>query len=193
MSLDKYRKTTEETSSTPSSSESANPNKVRIKDRIGIFVFGLIFFSVGCAAFWFLGVKPFMIRQAAQSWPAVEAVVTHSGVKTNHDSDGNTYAFEVLYRYSYEGKQYESDKYKPSEVATSDYSGAARLKDRYRKGSNVTAYVNPDDPYYAIMNRETEGSDYFALFTLLFVLVGGGIMYAAFTVKELKTRRRSRY
>lgn len=192
MSLDKYRKvSSDETPAEPSASNSSNP--VTIKDRVGIFLFGFIFFAAGCAGLWFLGVKPYLIRQAAQDWPAVEAVVTSSSVDSHRSDDSTTYSFEVLYSYNFEGKQYKSDKYKPFNSSSSDYSAAARLHDKYPRGTTVTAYVNPEDPYYAIMNRKTEGSDYFALFTLIFVAVGGVIIYSAFTVTEIKKKSNGAY
>ena len=84
---------------------------------------------------------------------AVPAVVTQSleeYIKTSPDRPGR-YFYTFEYQYSYQGQEYVSDRY--------SYGGrdTAEAVCNYKTGDELTAYVNPENPAYAIVKRGISG------------------------------------
>ncbi|MGE0269428.1 MAG: DUF3592 domain-containing protein [Candidatus Omnitrophota bacterium] len=149
--------------------------------RIGAFLFGLPFFLVGVCVMIFFCVVPVVKSLNAAAWERVEAQVLKSEVKTNHDSDGNTYKPDVRFRYSYDGYTYESDKYSfISFVSTGSEKSVRRDVRSVPVGSRPMAYVNPKNPKEAVLSVRLS---WFYLFTFvfggIFALVGGLIVFGA--------------
>lgn len=147
--------------------------------RVGAFLFGLPFFLAGVCIMIFFCLVPVLKSLNAANWERVQAEVLKSEVKTNHDSDGNTYKPDVRFRYSYDGYTYESDKYSfISFVSTSSLKSVRRDVKSVPVGSRPMAYVNPKNPKEAVLSVRLS---WFYLFTFLFggvfALVGGVIVF----------------
>ncbi|MCA9394233.1 MAG: DUF3592 domain-containing protein [Candidatus Omnitrophica bacterium] len=150
---------------------------------LGGVLFGLPFFLAGMGIMIFMCIVPVVKSVLAMSWERIPATVTESQMKTNYDSDGNTYKAVIKFRYRYQGQEYESDSYDfISFVSTSDRKGVQRKLDAAPVGSEQSAYVNPGRPDEAVLSVRLS---WFYLFTFIFgaifAAVGGGIIFAMLT------------
>ncbi len=142
-----------------------------------MIVFGSIFLLVGLGTFWGLLVWPMLQAFSARNWPEAPCVILASAVKTNRDSDGDTYSPELRYRFPMDGKDLESTRYGFMKISGS-FQWAKEIVDRHPIGSNTVCYYNPQRPDQAVLNRNLGWSILFGLIPLIFVIVGGGIVYA---------------
>ncbi len=142
-----------------------------------MIVFGSIFLLVGLGTFWGLFVGPMLQAFSARNWPEAPCVILASEVKTNRDSDGDTYSPELRYRFPMDGKDLESTRYGFMKISGS-HRWAKEIIERYPVGSNTVCYYNPQRPDQAVLNRNLGWSILFGLIPLVFVIVGGGIVFA---------------
>jgi hypothetical protein len=98
------------------------------------------------------------------TWQPVTARVLTTDIKTVRGDKGSSYAPVVTYQYSFKGAQYASDGVLPITLSAS-HRWAENLRDRFRPGDIVTAYVNPNRPSKAYLVRKI------SLLPLLFVVV----------------------
>ncbi|HVH68334.1 MAG TPA: DUF3592 domain-containing protein [Gemmatimonadales bacterium] len=96
------------------------------------------------------------------TWQPVDARVLSTDIKAVRGDKGTTYAPVVRYQYSLDGVQYQSDRVLPLNMSAS-WTWATKLRDRFRPGAIVTAYVNPSRPASAFLVHEV------SLMPLLFV------------------------
>jgi hypothetical protein len=149
----------------------------RKSNRLGggclLLFFGL-FLAAGCAAFFFMFLRPVMQIAAARDWVERPCVIVSSKVGVHSDSDGSTYSVDIEYTYVVDGKQYKSDRYAFDVGSSSGRAGKQRVVDQYPAGSERTCYVDPRDPREAVLNRGFVPTLWFGLLPLVFVAVGGG-------------------
>lgn len=161
---------------------------------LGGVLFGLPFFLAGMGVMIFMCIVPMVKSVLAMNWERIPATVTESRMKTNYDSDGNTYKAIIKFRYRYQGREYESDSYDfISFVSTSDRKGVQRKLDAAPAGSDQTAYVNPGNPEEAVLSVRLSWFYLFGfLFGGIFAAVGGGIIFAMLTgYRPGKVRKRT--
>ena len=143
-------------------------------------VLGTLFFAV------FLGMGLVFVgaigRQVFQdattyTWPKVECVILESGVHENH---GSKWPYRVHAKFSYEwqGQAYTSEKVALQSRTFSDYSKAQRAADKFPADSKSICHVNPKAPSEAILMRGNLAFAFMIFLPLIFVVVGGGGMYA---------------
>lgn len=137
----------------------------------GVLFFG-IFFVVGAALTWFLGVRPVMQVFEARTWPERPCRVVSSQVQTHSGDDGNTYSIDIRYTYQVEGRQYEGDRYNFMIGSSSDYQGKAAVVERYPPGTELSCRVDPDDPEESVISVDFDLGYLWGLFGLPFLLVG---------------------
>jgi hypothetical protein len=139
-----------------------------------------IFFFIGAAFSYFIFIRPVARIVAARSWNAVPCDIQSSRVASSTDSDGGTtYRVDVTYRYAVDGATHTGDRYRFLRFSSSGYKGKAAIVDRLRPGTTTTCWVNPDDASDAVIERGFSPDMLFGLIPLVFVLIGGGGMYAA--------------
>lgn len=97
-------------------------------------------------------------------WQPVSARVLSTDIKAVRGDKGTSYTPVVRYLYSVNGAQYESKQVLPLTISAS-YGWATRLRDRFRPGQVVTAYVNPNHPASAFLVRNV------SLLPLVFVAI----------------------
>jgi len=160
-------------------------------------LFGLPFAAIGIGVFiWSIGI-PVKTWYGMQAWQPVEASLTAAEVKSRRVRNENTndyttvYKATASYRYDYKGRTYSSAK-----IAINDgYSGYGGFYERlgdalgydFKAGRSVIAYVNPDKPSQALLNRELRLSTLW--FALVAVMIFGGtglglLCYCFFTLPE---------
>jgi uncharacterized protein DUF3592 len=135
-------------------------------------LFFLVFFVAGAAVLWFLTLRPVSRVVAAQMWPAVPCLVVESHVDESSDSDGTTYKAVIHTSYTYEGRQYTSNRYDFVDVYSSGYDGKKAVVDQYPAGAQTTCYVNPADPSEAVLKRGFSARYLVGLVGLIFLLPG---------------------
>jgi hypothetical protein len=127
--------------------------------------FSLIFIDVGSYMAW-------SQDHAMRAHVPVTANVLSRDIESNSDSDGTTYRPVVKYRYTVNGRSYESDQVTVLKEA-SGHSWATGVLARIPSGDTVRAYYDPADPSSAFLLRETSFFPYiFILFPMVFMCIG---------------------
>ena len=149
-----------------------------------LFVFGLVFTLVG-AGISTVSFRTFLKQQDAAKWIGVDAVVLNSAVRSNSDSDGTTYYPYVAYSYTYEGRDYEGDRYDFWKVSSSGYSGKAAVVAQYPKGRKFKIFIDPIHPEESVINPKGGMLMLLPLLLpLVFLVVGLLIMGVSLKTKE---------
>jgi hypothetical protein len=142
--------------------------------------FGAIFLAAGLF-FEGLIARDFLKTVAGYGWEQVPCVMTASEVKPDPKQTWPNQDFLVLvsYRYTAGGREQVSTVLSAGKsVSFSDYGEAQRLADRFAEGTRTICYVNPQQPREAVLQRGSLWMGFALLFPLIFVAVGGGIMWA---------------
>lgn len=140
--------------------------------------FGLVFAVIGLVAFWFVFLSPLLRQQASRSWVETPCEILASELEVVRGSDNTTYRVAVRYRYVWQGVAHESERYDFSSGSTNiGVDGMRAAVAAHPPGRHTVCYVDPDDPASAVLSRETSGSFWFGLLTLLFPLFGFLFIY----------------
>ncbi|WP_339614718.1 DUF3592 domain-containing protein [uncultured Gilvimarinus sp.] len=154
----------------------------RFKKRWVGLLFGLPFAGVGIGMLLF-GVMPqFMDWQHMKHWQAVPAQVTQAELKVSHGDESTSYKATARYHYQFQGARYSGwrvaihDSY--DNVGDFNYDLGRRLERAAENSTAVTAYVNPNNPAEAVLNRDLrlEMIGFKMVFVVLFGGVGVGII-----------------
>lgn len=156
----------------------SNKKDTSRKTHLGMIGFFSIFLLVGLSVGYGFFIRPVIQIATARNWTAVPCEILSSRVKTHSDSDGSTYSVDVVYRYTYQNRNYTANRYHFFSGSSSGYEGKAAAVRQYPAGTQRTCYVDPADPSSAVLNREFTSAMWFGLLPLIFALVGGGGIYA---------------
>ncbi len=149
------------------------------KSRYAVAALFALFAIVGGALLYPLGIKPIAKTIAAESWVATPCQVLRAEVRSHDGDDGTTYSVYILYQYEFRGQTYKSDRYEFIGGSSSGYQGKARVVEQYRAAPNLVCYVNPDNPFEAVLKRGFRARLLLVLIPLLFLLIGvGGLVPA---------------
>lgn len=164
-------------------------------NRIGGTLFGLPFAAVGVGmlAWTALSVSEGL---RAQGWQRVDATVLSGGFRTHTGEDSDTYEAWGQYRYEFGGVEYTSTRV--SLHSASDNIGSfqkdlgSRISDAAVSGRPMAAWVNPENPADAVLDRSLRwGFQVFkSVFGLVFGGVGFGVIWGAWRVAPLKEAAR---
>lgn len=149
-----------------------------------------VFFLAGAGVLWWLMLGPLYKISRARSWETTPCTVVSSQLGMQSDSDGTTYRAEVLYRYVYGGREYESSRYDFETAYSSGSAPKQAIVDRFAAGAACTCFVDPAEPARAVLNRDFHRSYWAGLVGLPFLLVGlfGGLWVSgAFRGREKKS------
>jgi hypothetical protein len=100
-----------------------------------------------------LGVRPIAKTIAAQSWIATPCRVLQAEVRSHDGDDWTTYSVYILYQYEFNGGTYKSDRYDFVGGSSSGYRGKALVVAGYETAAQPVCYVNPRNPYEAVLKR----------------------------------------
>lgn len=151
--------------------------KKPLKDRLLMLLFPLPFVAVGIGLLLFSVMPDVYQWQQMKAWPQVEAELLHAELLVNSGEDSDTYRAVARYQYRYQGMDYTGERV--AIMSGSDNIGnfqqqlAAQLKSALRNQRPVPAWVNPDKPNDAVLNRDMRWN--MLGFILLFVAVFGGM------------------
>ncbi len=133
---------------------------------------------------------PLIKTLQVQRWEERTSLIIKSEVVTIHDDDGTVYSPEIEFEYEFQGRKYRSSTWSTGFTSSSSHSRAHSVVNRYPVGSEPPCFVNTDDPKQAVLDRSFQKSNLFALFLLIFLVVGGGILWAA--VRGIISQRRQK-
>jgi hypothetical protein len=158
-----------------------------------LILFALPFAAVGAVMAVLIGMSFWESYQMRQ-WVEVPAVIEDAALQTHHGDDSTSYSVTARYTYRFEGRSYESTKVGihsgSDNIGSYQERMARRLESHRDSGEPYRAFVNPEDPSQAILDRELrwEKLGFFALFMVTFGGVGFGLMIFGF----VGTRRLSK-
>lgn len=152
------------------------------------FILGAIstlFLLAGGLALAKLAIIPMYRLIDARSWVETPCtivsskLVTHTGNASPKRSTKTTYSIEIQYTYQVDGKRYQSDQYDFAVLSTNTSVQSRRqiVKD-HPPGKTTVCYVNPHDPYDAVLSRDWSREMLWGLFPIPFVFMGSlGMLY----------------
>jgi Protein of unknown function (DUF3592) len=108
-----------------------------------------------------------LLRRGAQKqkmWLPIEGRILESSITL-----GRYWYPRVSYAYTHGGREFRGDRIRSLEISMNWRSPAGNDIDRYPPGKLVTVYVNPDDPYSAVL--EPGGHWWFLPFTFSFAAI----------------------
>lgn len=130
----------------------------------------------------------FITNIETRTWKKTPCTITQSAVDTV--SDG--YAFTVEYTYAVNGKTYHGRRFQAGNdrIVKDSITKADALAEKYAAGRRTLCFVNPDNPDQAALEHGSLWIGLVALFPMIFVVIGGGIIYGAWFAsgKTPKTR-----
>ena len=119
-------------------------------------IFGLVFFCAGAAAFYVTALGPSLGVLGSLDWVSTPAQMINIDLKDKRGSDSTTYLVEGTYTYQYRGVSYTSSQISFSKQSDNIGSYWQDLYQRLandRSRGNVQAWVNPENPSEAVLDR----------------------------------------
>ncbi len=160
------------TSSKMTKALSSNKPAANFAGRGCLVVFFGLFFLMGSVFFYFMFLRPVWGIVQARNWVSVPCKIASSEVETIPGDDGATYKIAIVFNYTYDDREWQSDTYDFVTGSSSGRSGKQAIVDRYPPGSEATCWVNPSRPEQAVLNRDFRPAMLFGLIPLVFVAVG---------------------
>ena len=105
-------------------------------------------------------------RDARARFVEVAAVVLESRLELADFGEESAYRPFVEYRYRYEGDEFTANRYSFISWHSSTLQDVMKVVDRHPAGSDVTVYIDPDDPQSAVLKLH-DGP--FPMFLVLFL------------------------
>ena len=148
--------------------------------RVLKIILGSTFIVMGSAFTYFLWLS-YQRAETTRRWEPTEALVVTSQVLTEHATPHSpiSYRANVRYRYTFEGKAFNSTRIRRVDGPTSSRAKAEGLIEEHPVGQMVTCYVNQAQPDFAILEHESRAGLYSIWFPILFVLGGLGMVRSA--------------
>ena len=141
-------------------------------------IVGLIAMVVGSLACFYLVYQPWSLATAAERWMEVPCAIVSSRMIEVGNADGpDSYVPDIRYSYEIDAKIYESSRVFLVSWGR-DETTVKRLLGRYPVGSSASAFVNPDDPTEAVLDRRFRLSWIFPLLSLCFLVFGGFLLFS---------------
>jgi hypothetical protein len=171
------------------------PISARAKRRDGSYVlaaFASIFLVVGLALTYPTVVVPISRMIAARGWTETPATVVSSRVLRDDSGEDTTYVPDVLYAYTAGGEEFRSNAIGFFQFVSTGTGGAREVVASYPSGRRLTAYVDPDDPTRAVLERGPGWGALVGLIPLAFAGAGGaGLAYSVRAIRRKRTVRDS--
>lgn len=163
------------------------------KGRIGPLLaagFFSVFLVVGVAVFYFITARPLLSIMAARNWVVTPCTIVSSRVQSHRGDDSTTYRVDILYRYEFEGREYQSSRHKFMGGSSSGYKGKAEIVNRYPAGSQRACFVDPRWPGESVLERGLTADLWFGAIPAVFILVGAGGVFGSLRANRTAVSRR---
>lgn len=152
-------------------------------------VIGMLCMLIGLYVLYVMAARQLIEADLVSSYQAVDAFVTNTEVKKSHGHKGFVYKVVASYHYHIDGNEYVASRIGLLDVEDADptwhNSWHTTLSNAKASNQPITAYVNPDDPHQAILDRTLRLDRIMAAGMIAFVFCGIGafIVYRVVTVK----------
>lgn len=159
---------------------SGDPKAIGLFGRVFLSLFALVFIGMG-GLFTAWLVRDGLRDLETRRWVKTECVILESSVQESRGGAGTDrgYRFQVRYQYTFDGRESTGSRHLRQNKAYSDYSQALRLREKYPADTKAVCLVNPRDPAEAVLENGSMWFIALALFPLLFVAVGAGVLWFA--------------
>ena len=131
-----------------------DPNRYRLLQTLEAI--GALFIAAGLLTM-LAGLQQFRAGQAAGGWPATSGqIVANETVRVAQRGRSVTIidAARIAYRYSVDGRAYESERVTPNALpARTDSAEGRRRAAAYPLGAAVTVYYDPANPARSLLER----------------------------------------
>ena len=144
---------------------------------------GVGFTGIGLVVAYFMLIMPVLRVQRAKSWMPVPATVVASRVVTHRGDDSTTYSVDILYEYEIDGRTLRSNRYHFLTGSSSGRHAKQVVVDAHPPGKEITAYVNPGDPFDAVIDRGYSSDLWFGLIPLVFCVAGVAMLIGSVFVQ----------
>ncbi|MCA9080442.1 MAG: DUF3592 domain-containing protein [Planctomycetaceae bacterium] len=138
------------------------------------FVFCGGFLTVGSVFLYLLTIGPMLKMSAAKNWQAIPCTIVTSEVGVHRGDDSNTYSVDVTYKYEVNGEEYAGDQYSFFTMNSNSRRWREKVVKQIPPGTQTTCFVNPEDPFEAVLERGWTPDWGWAFFPVPFVLIGLG-------------------
>ncbi len=149
---------------------------------------GVVFVIVGLIVTYLMLLLPLVRVHRAKSWMPVPATVIASRVVTHHGDDSTTYSVDILYEYDMDGRTLRNNRYHFMTGSSSGRDAKQKIVDAHPPGKAITAYVNPADPFEAVIERGYPEDLWFGLIPLVFLAAGAGMFVGSFFINARRRR-----
>lgn len=120
------------------------------------FLIGGLFFLI------YLGVRPVWLVRRASDWIETPCSVVSSKLREESSSgqpgsmrsSGPTYNVEIVYRYEFQGREYQANRYDFVNLFTPDRAKWDGIVKAHPPGRQTACFVNPVSPAEAVLVRE---------------------------------------
>lgn len=161
----------------PTNKEAGSNDKADKSGGWLLALFALPFAAIGLGTL-LLGVLPTLYDWSRmQGWQPVQARLVAAEAISSRGSKSTTYGVEAEYRYRVAGQEYTSHRVAinggSDNVGDFQQSLGKRLEAAHRSGASVQAWVDPDNPADAVLDRSLRAG--LLAFKMVFVLAFGGV------------------
>lgn len=145
-----------------------------------LFVFLLVFGSIGIAGWLILVFQTFFRASKSRTWPTVQGVVIEAGVQqlTRDRGPFNRFREGLKYEYQVDGKTYTSSILSLADLAVLGWQNGARSRGlanriirKYPKGKLVTVYYDPHNPSLAVLNTDIFNANLILVILIFLVMI----------------------
>ena len=131
---------------------------------------------------YFVVLRPKQIGAATFEWPEVPCRILESEVQRHE----NTHQFEVVYQYEVDGRSYQSDQAAVGLYASSS-DQPFEFAQRFPADSETVCYVDPADPFHAVLVQGSVAPIWLSFFFLAFA--GAGVLCLVEGLRQLRKKR----
>ncbi len=140
--------------------------------KCGCWAGAWMFFLAGLG-FSLVFIIPGVKNLQARSWAETDCEILRSWVQSHSGDDGGTtYSVEVEYRYTFDGVEYQGDRYQFMGGSSSGHKGKRKVVDALPEGSTTTCWVDPEEPSESVLYRGWSWVYLIVLFPMVFVVAG---------------------
>lgn len=135
-------------------------------------LFALVFVLVGAVILvvWYL--PSLWGGLASYRWIEAPCEVVSSRVVEVDSDDGATYRVDILYKYTFDGREYRSNRYKSFGGSSSGRARKQDIVDGYPPGTRTVCFIDPASPGRAVLVRGVGWEAAVGLMPIAFIGVG---------------------
>ncbi|NOX99710.1 MAG: DUF3592 domain-containing protein [Verrucomicrobia bacterium] len=152
-----------------------------------MILFGLIFAGFGLVFMFVLGNQA-LDEVKTYQWEEIPCEIVLCEIDADSSRDKNPFQLKVRYKYSINGQTRFSNRYALQEYWSDDYEKLALQRKALLHDPLTVCYVDFDGSSSAILKRDGLITSLMVLFPLIFVLIGGGIVWGG--IISLKKKKR---